>query len=134
MADLPKIESLSPVVTPAITIEEKTYPDRFMMALNVETNPQDMNCRAVVRLLPYNYTTKELLLQEGVMKRFIIEDLWTEAARVPLLAQMMGGIIQVVDLLVKEKDLTEAIAVATGEAKTTLEGQLTTVQTALGVS
>lgn len=129
MADLPQIQSLTPVTIPAVSTPEKTYPDLFLSTLRVITDQESMQTWAMAKLNPYNYTTKELMPNDVGCKEFRIEDVYAEAARVPLLATVMGGLLTVIDLLVKEKELEAAISAGA----TDLEDQLAAVKNGLGI-
>jgi hypothetical protein len=129
MAELPQIVSPTPVTVPAVSIPEKTYPDLYLMNLQVTTTPQ-MDTKAIAHLRPYNYTTKELQPQCR-LQQFVIPNIWAEAVRVPLLAQVMGGIISVISGLIQEKDLVAKLA--EDPTNETLLGQLAAVRTALGI-
>lgn len=125
---LPQIVSEAPIVIPEQVIPETTYPDLYVVNLRVHTEQKDMSCQAEVRLQPYNYTTKQIMI-DGPCQDFSIEDVWAESERVPLLATVMGGLIQVTALLIKEKKLTEEM-----KAGIDVSEELSAVQTALGIT
>ena len=128
MSDLPQIVSESPIVIPEQVIPETTYPDLYVVNLRVHTEQSNMLCQAEARLQPYNYTTKQIMI-DGPCQEFTIEDVWAEAERVPLLATVVGGMTQVVALLIQEKKLKEEL-----EAGLDVSEELTAVQTALGIT
>jgi hypothetical protein len=99
------------------------------------TDPNSMHTGAMARLLPYNYSTKEIL-KDGKPTEFGIPDVYAEADRVPLLAQVVGGIVTVLGLLIQEKTLKEQIAAGTsaGIDVTALTASLASVETALGIT
>lgn len=125
---LPRIEAITPVILPPT--DQKEYPDLFirkwlMMRLSGTLMKLDID------LSPYNWDLAEFGPGNGV--NFSIKDVFAEAARVPLFAQVMGGIVQLSGLLLKEKDLVSKIAAASEENKPALQAELDAVRTALGM-
>lgn len=112
MSDLPQIVSSTPVVVPAVA--EKTYPDLYITGLNLQTGETPTDQSLIVGLSAYNYTTKELAPRASIglisTVTFIVPNIWVEAARVPLFAQVMGGIVTVVNLMKSERDISAKIA------------------------
>jgi len=140
---LPRIESVDPVVIPAVPAkDEKTYPDSYIAELHVTANVRQHRRNptenplvpsARVIMVPYNFDTSELGPPKPTV--FEIKNLLTESARVPALAQVMGGLVAVVANLSKEKVLKEKIeAEEDPEVIATLQAQLEEVETALGIT
>lgn len=125
---LPRIPSNNPIIVPAS--EAKEFTDLYITYLRLIKAGN--NHRLDVTLHPYNYDTNEF--GDGANTNFNIPDVFTEAARVPLLATVMGGIIQVTSLLIQEKDLVKQIASASDEDKPALQESLTAIRTAMGIS
>ena len=129
MPELPPIASpTGTVIVPAVAIPEQTFPDLYLVNLRVHTDQDTMQCEAEARLQPYNYSAKQIM-KDGPAQTFKIEDVWTEATRVPLLAQVVGGMTQVIALLVQEKTLVGAEAAGQDVA-----AELAAVRAALGVA
>jgi len=92
---LPRIPGAEPVVTPAT--EEKTYPDRFVVALNIHAQP-NQPMRAMIRTIPYNYDTGEFVREP---KQRMIPDIRTLAeerfaAGKPKLAQALTLVLEAI--------------------------------------
>jgi hypothetical protein len=126
---LPQITNPAPVVIPAVpAVEEKRYDEAFIVGL-VLSSRAAADQQLLVTLRPYNYAASELYPGADADSRFIVDNVWAEAARVPAFAQVMGGICQVTSLLVREKQL---VAVAEPTAEQVAE--LAAVRTELGIS
>jgi hypothetical protein len=125
---LPRIEAITPVILPPT--DQKEYPDLFISYLRmIRLSGTEM--KLDMQLSPYNWDTSEFGPGNGV--NFSIKDVFAEAARVPLLGHVMGGIVQLSGLLLKEKDLISKIALASEEDKPALQTELDAVRTALGM-
>ena len=140
---LPRIDSVDPVVIPAVpATEEKTYPDRYIAELHVTANvrqhrrnptenPLVPSARAI--MVPYNFDTSELGPPQPHV--FEIQNLLEESARVPALAQLMGDLVGVVGNMSKEKTLRDKIEAEEDPAVIAdLQTQLEAVETALGIT
>lgn len=141
---LPRIDADTPVVVPGKpAVAEKTYPDKFIVGLSISTDINSLKQSVTVSLRPYNYDTQELMsmpnppwLHTGsiqIDELFVIDDIESEAARVPLLAQTMGMIVVLTKALVAEKNILKKLETATGEEKIALEAQLATIIKTLGM-
>lgn len=131
--ELPPIESLKPSeIAPQ---PAKSYPHAYLKKLVIES-PNLLKSTAIIQLQNYNRDTKELSPLPEDMNTITINNVFTEAARVPLLGQAVGLIVTLVDLLVKEKKLQAAIAQtrAAGQDATALEASLREVQLGLGMT
>jgi hypothetical protein len=86
-----------------------------------------------VLLRNYNYDTKELAPNDPFV--FTINDLYVEAARAPLVGQIMGGLIYCVGLMYNESVLVRSIAdlQERGESTEVLEQQLAAIRAQLGI-
>ena len=92
---LPRIPGAEPVVVPAT--EEKTYPDRFVTALNIHAQPGG-DMRAMIRTIPYNYDTGDFVREPN---QRMIPDIATLAAEraaadKPKLAQALTLVLEAV--------------------------------------
>jgi len=92
---LPRIPGAEPVVTPAT--EEKTHPDRFVVALSIHAQP-NQPMRAMIRTIPYNYDTGDFV-REPSQRR--IDDLAATAAEraaegKPKLAQALTLVLEAI--------------------------------------
>lgn len=125
---LPRIEAITPVILPPT--DQKEYPDLFISHLKIIRLSGTL-MKLNIDLSPYNWELAEFGPGNGV--NFSIKDVFAEAARVPLFAQVMGGIVQLSGLLLKEKDLVSKIAAASEENKPALQTELDAVRTALGM-
>ena len=123
-----QIESDNPINLEEIIIPAKTYPDLYMVNFRVSTDPNTMEAEALARFLSYNFDTKEIYA-EGEASEYEIKDIWTEAERCPLVASVIGGLIQAVALLKKEQSLLAELELGVD----TLE-ELSAVHTALGIN
>jgi hypothetical protein len=129
---LPQITNPNPVLIPAG--QEKSFPDAFIVDLHLITlDPSGAKQRLRVMFRPYNQTTGELIQTRAHDFSLDVNDLWSEAARAPLLAQVIGAIVNIANLLVQERDLLEKIAQAGESERPALEQQLASVRTAMGV-
>ncbi len=127
MSDFAQIVNENPVYLEEKIIPAKTYPDLYMTNFRVSTDPNTMEAEAVARFLPYNFETKEIYA-DGESTEFEIPNIWTEAERSTLVASVIGGLIQVVALLKKEKSL-----LAEEEMGLDVFSELAEVRTALGI-
>jgi hypothetical protein len=128
---LPRMMSPDPKTVPAS--EEKTLPDLYMTHLRMAAL-SDGDKRAMVTLCRYNYDTGELSPDAEDSMTHVIESVAAEAERVPLFAQTVAMIVQVTELLVKERWLVERIAVTEDPTeRAVLEAELETVRTGLGI-
>ena len=128
---LPRMTSPDPKTVPAS--EERTLPDLFMTHLRMAAL-SDGDKRAMVTLCRYNYDTGELSSNPEDSMTHVIESVAAEAERVPLFAQTVAMIVQVTELLVKERWLVERIAVTEDPTeRAALEAALETVRAELGI-
>lgn len=132
---LPQIFNPAPLVVAAVDVQtipaqpEKTYPDSFLLSMNMHYP------RMVCTFRPYNYATGDVYPKDD--KDFVlqIQNVGAEAARSTLFAQVMGGIVVTGDLQIREKTLLSKIEGETDpDAKAALEVTLAAVRTSLGVS
>ena len=77
-------------------VEEKTYPDSWVYNLNVHC-PTTTSGAIKIELLPYNYTTKELL-GNGAPETLSL-NLWEAMPELPELQQIFGMIIYSIPVL-----------------------------------
>lgn len=129
---LPKIDNPAPVVIPPV--EAKTYDAAHIVGLTLDEPVGDGRQQLRVMFRPYNYDTGELYPNRSQDQPLVIWDVWAEAARNPLFAQAMGGIVQVGALLLKERHLVHAIPEATEESRPALEAELSAVRLAMGIT
>lgn len=92
---LPRIIGAESTVIPAT--EEKVLPDRFVVSLNIQAQPNGP-MRAMYRTIPYNYDTGDF---ERQPKQRMIEDIATlaeerAAAGKPKLAQALTLVLEAV--------------------------------------
>jgi len=128
---LPRMTSPDPKIVPAS--EEKALPDLFMTHLRMAAL-SDGDKRAMVTLCRYNYDTGELSPDPEDSMTHLIESVAAEAERVPLFAQTVAMIVQVTELLVKERWLVERIAaVEDPTERADLEAELKKVRAGLGI-
>jgi hypothetical protein len=143
---LPRIDADTPVVTPGQpAVAEKTYPDKFIVGLNISTDVNSLKQSVTVSLRPYNYDTQELMPQPHppwshhgpvhIDELFVVDDIESEAGRVPLLAQTMGMIVVATKALVAEKSLLKKMedVKISSEERTSLEAHLVDVRKTLGM-
>lgn len=129
---LPQITNPNPITIPAG--EEKSFPDAYIVDLHLSTlDPAGTKQRLHIIFRPYNQTTKELVQNRSNDFSLDIKDIWSEAVRVPLLAQVMGTIVNVADLLVKERDLVKKVSEAGDADRAALEQQLASIRAELDV-
>lgn len=96
---LPRITSPKPLIIPAR--EEKVYPDAFMTTLLIKASPTEP-WSAQVGLHNFNYDTGEFAPSSNIVP-VTIPSLQYEASRSPMVAQVLGGVITVVALLLDER-------------------------------
>jgi len=134
MAEIPQIPADEPVVVPAAS--EATYPDLYITDLFVQADYADFaKTKALVVLYPYNYTTKQALVEQSRRTEYRIDDLWSAAAHMPLLAQTMGQLTYVVSLMRQKESLESRLTAALdGEDVSALQTALATVKTNLGIT
>lgn len=107
---LPRIPNVQDVVVPAR--EEKVFTDGFMKTLIIQApSPTDV-WSAAVEIVPYNYDTGEFPTNVGVSV-FKIPNLQAESVRSPLIAQIFGGVLLGVGLLVSEQRTLKTLEDAT---------------------
>jgi hypothetical protein len=122
---LPRIKSLVPTVVPAIPAKpEIRYDDAFMTGMELFTMP-DSPMRVKVTLENYNYDINELD-PNGTTNVVNFPDVREEAAISPVVAQVMGGVPYVVNLLCAKQRLTPLLANARTNQSST-EASLTTL-------
>lgn len=107
---LPRIPSVQDIVVPAR--EEKVFTDGFMKTLIIQAPSPTDNWSAAVEIIPYNYETGEFPVDKTV-NVFKIQDLKAESARSPLIAQIFGGVLTGVGLLVSEQRILTSLETAT---------------------
>jgi hypothetical protein len=103
---LPRIPSNNLVSKPAVA--ERVFPDRFIAALNVSLQ-SDGKQPCTVALQAYNYETKDMSEDPATVEYFNIPNIWTEAERSPVFAQILGSLVQVIFLSYRERLLRSAI-------------------------
>ena len=131
---LPPIVLPEPVVIPAVP--EKRYDEAYIVNLWLDTlDPTGVAQPLTITLRPYNQDTAEVFPDGSRDVQHKIDNVWQEAARVPLFAQVMGGIVTVTSLLVQERSLqTRLAALAEDEpGRADVAGALAAVQAALGM-
>lgn len=129
---LPQISNPNPITIPASA--EKTFPDAYIVGLQLITlDMSGTKQRLLVTFRPYNQAANELSQSRSHDFSLNINDLWSETARAPLLAQVMGAIVNVVNLLVQERDLSGKLSSAGDTERPALEQQLSNVQAELGI-
>jgi hypothetical protein len=129
---LTQIDNPNPITIAAS--EEKTFPNAYIVGLHLTTTDTAGTRQPLrVTLRPYNQAAAELDPNQSHNFTLDIKNIWTEAARVPLLAQTIGSIISVVALLVQERDLAENISKADETQRPALEAQLSNVRSEMGI-
>jgi len=129
---LPQITNPNPITIPAST--EKSFPSAYIVGLHLITlDASGTKQQLCVAFRPYNPTTQELAPNQAHDFSLNVNDIWPEAARVPLLAQVMGAIVNVASLLVQERDLAAKLSRAGDTEKPALEQQLASVRTEMGI-
>ena len=130
LASLPVIFNPTPVTVPATSAV--TFNDSFLVGLTLGQPNKDGVQGLNVRFRPYDHVSGAIY--KGMDKDIIlpVANIWVEAQRSTLFAQVMGGIIQVASLELQEKDLIKKVAADPSNAG--LQSSLAAVQTALGVS
>lgn len=107
MPELQRIPSDKTVVKPATV--EKIYTDKFIVGLSVVVQSDGTQPCTVV-FQAYNFDTKELSDDPSTVEQFRIDNIWTEAARSPVFAQVLGGLVQVIFLKYQEDTLHKLIS------------------------
>jgi hypothetical protein len=131
MSDYVQIYNPDPLTIPAI--EEKTFPDFYCIEF-VVSQPRDGNQSLVATFRPYNKTTGELYSGADKDYQIILDDVFAEAARVPIFAQAMGYILTSLSLGIQERKLVKAMENTTDETElAALQAQLDAVHTAMGM-
>lgn len=129
---LPVITNLDPITKPAVAAV--TYPHWFINQFTITPLAPDGTQRCMVEFRAYNHDTKQMSTLPGDSRVLAKPDIYAEAQRCPLLAQVMGGLITAFDLLQQESTLLVKIAAAAEGADTTaLQSQLAVVRSALGI-
>src|SRR3972149_11490083 len=101
---LPQIINPNLITMPAS--EEKLFSSAYIVGMQLITSDvSGTKQRLRVTFRPYNQGTNELYQGRDGDFSLDINDLWTEAARVPLLAQVIANIVNITNLLVQERDL-----------------------------
>jgi len=118
-----------PEIIPATA--EASYPDMFITTMNIMRLP-DGRQQIFAHLHNYNKETGELSPNSNMGYEVKIEDIWAEAVRCPMFAQMMGGIVTITSLLYQEQWLKRQIEIT--EDPTALEAQLAEVEDQLGIT
>ncbi|MFZ5832449.1 MAG: hypothetical protein ACOY3P_20370 [Planctomycetota bacterium] len=125
---------LPQIVNPRPLQITASYDSLMMVALDMSTT-SDSRLAVNVRFRPYDYTNGVLYPSTDRDILVSVHDAWTEAVRSPLFAQVMGGIVQVGNLLVQERDLLRRIgAEADTTAKQTLIDQLHALRDSVGIA
>jgi len=126
---LPRIPSLEPVTEQQKAVTE--FPDLFMTLLVMRADASQSNVRA--KLKPYNYDAG-VISTDSAEKSLTVPDLYKEAARVPVLAQAVGALLEAVIFLSQEETLVNKIeTLEQVEDKTEeQETELTTLNMQLG--
>jgi hypothetical protein len=129
--ELPEIDTLHPDTIPAKP--EREYRHLWITGLQTLMRP-DMQQSARVSFQNYNYLTKELSPRADAFT-LVIGDLFEEADRVPLLAQVLSDVTTCMGLLYHERELIKLIKIARSENKPTdiLEQKLSVVRQRLGI-
>ncbi len=135
--ELPRITAPQPTEQPPVPA--KTYPELYLsqMVLRTQVNGDNTVRGQSLSLLfrNYNYDLAELDPDESHKDAVVIPDIYVEAARSALVAQVMGLLARGCHLLLRERTLLEAIASAADPAvKAALEAELATVRQDLGVT
>ena len=131
MANLPRIPA-SKVVEKA-AVEAKVFPDKYIVGFNVQRTLNGRQpCR--VDLQAYNFDTKEISDDTDTIESFQITDIWEEAGRSQMFAQVMGGLIQTVFLMYQERELRQQITyMVEGADRDAAIAQFQAIQIQLGV-
>lgn len=128
---LPRIQAKKATVIPAVA--EKVYPDKYIVALGISREPSGKQPCEVL-LQAYNYDTKELCESPDAVERFQLSDIWSEAARSTVFAQVMGGLVNVVMLMYQERAAREKVySLPAGKERDEAITQLHQMQEALGI-
>jgi hypothetical protein len=131
MADLPRIPAKNAVVIEPV--EAQSYPDKYITGLGIQRMSNGKQPCAV-SLHAYNFDTKELSPDPTHFDRLEIRDIWEEAARSTLFANVMGGLIQVVFLMYQENILRDEITwMVEGEDRDAKIVEFHAIQTQLGI-
>ena len=138
---LPVIFNPTPIVVPGIpeqvipAVPSQIYPNSFLISLEVSVyDPEHQQQSLTVTFRPYNYAQHLLYPDDSKDQHLFIENIWLEAGRSPIFAEVMGGIIQVASLEFEEWILKQQIAITTDPtALAQLNAALNAVENALGV-
>lgn len=95
---LPKIPGAEIITVPPQP--EKTFPDGFMRHMIINCPSPTSAWNAVISISPFNYDTGEMC---DTTTSFKVQDLKLEATRSPIVAQVVGGVLTVVGLIVAEQ-------------------------------
>jgi hypothetical protein len=129
---LPQILNPNPLTIPAG--EEKTFSNAYIVGLQLITlDASGFKQRLQMTFRPYNQGTNELARDQSHDFFLSVNDIWSEAGRVPILAHVMGSIATAANLLVQERDLLDKLSKAGGAEKTALEQQLASVRAEMGI-
>lgn len=115
--------------------EERSFSDGFIASF-VVTEPDAYGKQtALARWRPYNYDDSALYPSVRSDITWSTRDWSVECARSPVVAQTVGALVVVLNLLFQEDQLTKQIvAMPAGEAKTAAQAALAATKTALGIS
>ena len=131
---LPPIVLSEPVVIPAVP--ERRYDEAYIVNLWLDTLDAAGSAQPLtITLRPYNQDTAELFQDGSRDVQHAIGNVWAEAARVPLFAQVMGGIVTVTSLLVQERSLAAKLAGMADDdpGRAAVAGELAAVHSAMGM-
>ena len=133
MSELPSIYNPSPIVLPAQ--DETTFPDSYLISMNLMTPSKDGKQQIKFVLRPYNKSTKAMYPGVGKDTTLTFGDVFAEAARVPIFAQTMGLLLTAVSLGLHEKTLVCAIdSLEENDPELVqLNAELAQVRTAMGM-
>ena len=113
--DLPVIPAAAPVVVPAQPAV--TYSQSALATFSVTLNPTDTtlnNQQLNATFVPYTGPNGTIapLISTGAQapEQFIPKNVWAEAQRSTLFAQIMGGVVQYAQLAIQEQRLNAQIA------------------------
>lgn len=106
---LPKISSDSTITIPAR--QEKVYDAAFMTNFTI-VSPPTGPWKANIRFHNYNYDLNEVSPGPSTIQPLVINDLLAEAGRSTLMAQVLGGVVTAVGLLLQERKALADLAAA----------------------
>ena len=137
---LPKIFNPTPIVVPGQpeqiipAVPTQTYPDSFLISM--ELSPFTDGVQSLtVKFRPFNYAQGSIYPDDTKDSYLFIDNVWVEAARAPVFAQIMGGIVQVASMEYQEWAIKTAITNTTDPtALAQLEVELAEIQNALGMN